>query len=344
MQMPGRNYEQANSSYRYGFNGKENDNEIKGEGNQQDYGMRIYDVRIGRFLSTDPLTKSFSYYSPYQFAGNSPIMSLDLDGEEEFPAAIKYGIKSMKLISSISNKTVIIGVGVNAQAGLGYVSGSYKRSYSLAADPTGNLAITTTYMGFIDLFHTFGGKSYDFMGTGNEGGSDDNSFFLGLSLGFGGSVGYFNLPSVGNLSGIFQETDISSIGGSTIYTDPTNSDNFLGASLSAGKSFGLGIGSGKTNTEVFAFTEQDIEQYIGALKSGIKDMAKLKAANKEQNLKFEWKYVKNENGSTTLTLNIINRNQNNENFTLMTYDALQYKKKDDNYTRTTRVEETETKE
>lgn len=46
--MPGRLYSNG-SGYRYGFNRKENDNEIKGEGNQQDYGMRIYDPRIGRF-------------------------------------------------------------------------------------------------------------------------------------------------------------------------------------------------------------------------------------------------------------------------------------------------------
>jgi hypothetical protein len=45
--MPGRTYTAA--SYKYGFNGKENDNEVKGEGNQQDYGMRIYDPRLGRF-------------------------------------------------------------------------------------------------------------------------------------------------------------------------------------------------------------------------------------------------------------------------------------------------------
>lgn len=37
------------SSYLYGFNGKENDNEAKDEGNEQDYGLRIYDPRIGRF-------------------------------------------------------------------------------------------------------------------------------------------------------------------------------------------------------------------------------------------------------------------------------------------------------
>jgi hypothetical protein len=47
----------ANQKYRYGFNGKENDNDIlgasSGEGNMQDYGMRISDVRFGRFLSVD---------------------------------------------------------------------------------------------------------------------------------------------------------------------------------------------------------------------------------------------------------------------------------------------------
>lgn len=82
-QMPGRKYSQPNSSYRYGFNGKENDNDVKGDGNQQDYGARIYDPRLGRFLSVDPLTKAFSWYSPYQFAGNMPIAAIDLDGEEQ---------------------------------------------------------------------------------------------------------------------------------------------------------------------------------------------------------------------------------------------------------------------
>jgi len=79
--MPGRKFS-AGSAYRYGFNGKENDNEVKGEGNQQDYGMRIYDPRLGRFLSRDPLSASYPYYSPYQFAGNTPIQAIDLDGEE----------------------------------------------------------------------------------------------------------------------------------------------------------------------------------------------------------------------------------------------------------------------
>jgi RHS repeat-associated protein len=81
--MPGRGYTAPNqTAYRYGFNGKENDNDVKGTGNQQDYGMRIYDPRLGRFLSVDPLTSSYPMLTPYQFASNRPIDGIDLDGKE----------------------------------------------------------------------------------------------------------------------------------------------------------------------------------------------------------------------------------------------------------------------
>ncbi|MGB0431208.1 MAG: RHS repeat domain-containing protein [Bacteroidia bacterium] len=71
------------NGYRYGFNGKEQDPEWNGGGNMYDYGFRIYDPRIAKFLSVDPLFKSFPWYTPYQFAGNKPIWAIDLDGLEE---------------------------------------------------------------------------------------------------------------------------------------------------------------------------------------------------------------------------------------------------------------------
>jgi RHS repeat-associated protein len=77
-----RTYRRDTKNPRYGFNGKENDNEVKGEGNQQDYGMRIYDPRLGRFLSTDPITGEYPELTPYQFASNTPIQAIDLDGLE----------------------------------------------------------------------------------------------------------------------------------------------------------------------------------------------------------------------------------------------------------------------
>jgi len=72
------------SEYRYSFNGKEDVKEIEG---QQDYGFRIYDKRLGRFKSVDPLTKKYPYLTPYQFASNSPISGIDLDGLEYYYAA-----------------------------------------------------------------------------------------------------------------------------------------------------------------------------------------------------------------------------------------------------------------
>ena len=81
MEQPERKWKIGSGFYRYGFNGKENDNEVKGNGNQQDYGMRIYDTRLGRFLSVDPITKSYPWLTPYQFASNIPIDGIDLYGQ-----------------------------------------------------------------------------------------------------------------------------------------------------------------------------------------------------------------------------------------------------------------------
>jgi hypothetical protein len=47
----------------------------------------MHDSRVGRFLSVDPLFKAYSWFSPYQFAGNSPISCVDLDGLEMYFAA-----------------------------------------------------------------------------------------------------------------------------------------------------------------------------------------------------------------------------------------------------------------
>ncbi len=80
MLMPGRSY--SSTAYKYGFNGKEKDDEVSGTGNQYDYGFRIYNPRIAKFLSVDPLTKSYPLLTPYQFAENCPIQFIDIDGLE----------------------------------------------------------------------------------------------------------------------------------------------------------------------------------------------------------------------------------------------------------------------
>jgi RHS repeat-associated protein len=103
MVMPGRKYS-STSSYRYGFNGKENDNEVKSEGNQQDYGMRIYDPRLGKFLSVDPLFKEYPWNSPYAFAENEPIANIDLDGAEKMPYKSPSQLPKLGKTSSYKTK------------------------------------------------------------------------------------------------------------------------------------------------------------------------------------------------------------------------------------------------
>ncbi|MCZ2129249.1 MAG: hypothetical protein LC109_03180 [Bacteroidia bacterium] len=75
------NYSNPDFSYEFDFNGKATDK----ESGWQDYGERMYHKGIIRFTSPDPLIvrgRQYPWYSPYQFAGNTPILATDLDGLE----------------------------------------------------------------------------------------------------------------------------------------------------------------------------------------------------------------------------------------------------------------------
>ncbi len=77
MAMPGRKYEPT-SGYRYGFNGKEKDKDIGAD--DYDFGARIYDGRIGRWLSVDAYSKAYPGYSCYSYGLNSPLLLKDEGG------------------------------------------------------------------------------------------------------------------------------------------------------------------------------------------------------------------------------------------------------------------------
>ena len=78
MAMGNRKFTQTSSSYRYSFSGKEKDKDINAD--DYDFGARIYDGRINRWLSVDPLQKKYPDLSPYQYCANSPISAKDPDG------------------------------------------------------------------------------------------------------------------------------------------------------------------------------------------------------------------------------------------------------------------------
>jgi RHS repeat-associated protein len=80
--LPGRTYTAAaGEGYRFGFNGMQRDDEVKGPGNSLDFGARMYDSRLGRWMSVDPLALEYVDLSPYIFVANNPIYFVDVDGK-----------------------------------------------------------------------------------------------------------------------------------------------------------------------------------------------------------------------------------------------------------------------
>ncbi|RFS21148.1 hypothetical protein DVR12_17590 [Chitinophaga silvatica] len=106
--------------YLYGLNGKENDNEVKGEGNQVDFGARIYDPRIGRWNSLDPYQKKYPSFSPYNFVLNSPNYLKDVDGRD-------VGVTISGNTITFSNTFFLQG---SSQVMLDHINKEYNRMYN----------------------------------------------------------------------------------------------------------------------------------------------------------------------------------------------------------------------
>ncbi|HRF76981.1 MAG TPA: RHS repeat-associated core domain-containing protein [Chitinophagales bacterium] len=80
MLLVGRNYSITNENYRFGFNGYENTDELLSDNIAIDFGARMYDSRLGRFLSIDPRSGEYPWQTPYAYFSNSPIAIVDIDG------------------------------------------------------------------------------------------------------------------------------------------------------------------------------------------------------------------------------------------------------------------------
>ena len=123
--MPGRTT--SSVSYRYGFNGKEQDPEAKGEGNSYDFEARIYDPRIGRWLSVDPLQAKYPNETPYLYTGGNPIYFVDPDGKDRidyFKIITNKGTVQIKVVTEHAFKA-------EAQSTYGGLPDLVKYNYSV---------------------------------------------------------------------------------------------------------------------------------------------------------------------------------------------------------------------
>lgn len=104
--------------YRYGFQGQEKDDEIKGAGNSLNYKYRMHDPRLGRFFAVDPLFREYPWNSTYAFSENRVIDGVELEGLEYSTALYMAASQQSPRILHDSD----IRKGMNQAEGMGYIA------------------------------------------------------------------------------------------------------------------------------------------------------------------------------------------------------------------------------
>ena len=175
MIMPGRSV--SAGEYRYGFNGMEQDDEWSVTGGHLDFGARIYDSRLGRWLAVDPAASKYPSFSPYNFAINNPLVFIDPDGRE--PISSKVGTASdFKTVLDNSPREVGRFTGDEAHQymqSLGETDFNWRR---MRPEPTqtgffnelDSRYIYTEEGGWVDMVHFmfYAGRAYEYKVDGEE--------------------------------------------------------------------------------------------------------------------------------------------------------------------------------
>lgn len=234
---------ESSDKYRYGFNGMEKDDAIKGEGNSIDFGARMYDSRVGRFFTKDTKANKFADLSPYLYARNSPLYFIDKDGESAYPVWIINLIYKMLHSQAIENG----GVATIEASVTGSTVATHGESWGLAVDKFGNAGFyTSTSVGIeTDISFSFNIKFEDLDGY------EHVKQMAGLGSVEEGQVEVF---------------DILSVGGSFEYNAEGDK---VGYGLNMGVGLGVNptpitVGKSKTQTKMFAMSQEEFPLFVKA--------------------------------------------------------------------------------
>lgn len=242
--------EKVYNSYLFGFQGQEMDDEIKGEGNSINFKYRMHDPRIGRFFAVDPLAKKFPHMTPYQFAGNKPVWSREIEGLESEVDA-KAGVQINIGNKGNSSIKAFAGVGLTTNTG-GSVQGNFGVGLSLYSGGIGTNQGTTGKSSFnLDLNFSAGATGGGGTGTATSvnnyyqgsGISLQNPFQSSFSLGAAGTLSsnMKSQPGRNQVSGYLG----AKFGGNTtlstyndIFSGPLNKDSYWTGGFEAKSTFG----------------------------------------------------------------------------------------------------------
>ncbi|MET3020874.1 DUF6443 domain-containing protein [Flavobacterium hydatis] len=135
---------------KYKYNGKElQDDNIGGiKLDLYDYGARNYDPALGRFMNIDRMAEKFESLTPYQYAGNTPTLFIDVNGEYIYindpNSSEKYRYQNGQTQHQIDGKwqtidanTVLPDFVLNAVAGLNSLENSGKTGKGLIDEFSG---------------------------------------------------------------------------------------------------------------------------------------------------------------------------------------------------------------
>jgi RHS repeat-associated protein len=131
--------------YRYGFQGQEKEDEVKGTGNSYDFGARMYDSRLGRWLSVGAFSGEYPSWSGYNFVGDNPIYNIEINGDYwiEFGAPKnRYGMRKRSYIITVNEpKQIEYLDGISWVPGFGQIAMGVKM---LAASKDPSLSLSAT--------------------------------------------------------------------------------------------------------------------------------------------------------------------------------------------------------
>lgn len=113
MGMPGRTW--IHSDYRYAFNGKEKSSEISH--GDYDFEARMFEGKIGRFMTVDPHQGAYPSLSPYSAFYNNPVLIVDDNGMDNIIYIVNFssgqpGINVENAAATLQNSVdQIMGIG-----------------------------------------------------------------------------------------------------------------------------------------------------------------------------------------------------------------------------------------